>query len=194
MGTTAVRRVACTSGGAQPFGRPDRAGDQLHRVGRARTRADRQVPQGAGVVPPAAPAPVGWMGLGGRARRRTRTTRQQSSRPCGARASAAVRSRVGSPISGGCRTATAASSCPPGRGSDAQSTSWTIQAFVAAGAKAAGEALSATSRPQARGRQLPLLADVRQHAGLGDLPGAACAQPQAVPAPLASPAALGAAL
>jgi hypothetical protein len=54
----------------------------------------------------------------------------------------------------------------PGRGSDAQSTAWAIQAFVAARKPVPRGALP-TAGPAAARRQLPLLEALRDDAGLG---------------------------
>ena len=68
---------------------------------------------------------------------------------------------------------TAASRILSGRESDAQSTAWAIQAFVAAGAPVPKGAFAYLRQPAEGRRQLPLLAALRHDARLGDRAGAA---------------------
>ena len=70
-----------------------------------------------------------------------------------------------------------------GRASDAQSTAWAIQAFLAAGQKGAGRRDGVPGAAEAPGRQLPLLLRVRDDAGLGHGAGAHGARREAAADP-----------
>ena len=142
----------------------------------------------AGAPRRAAPAPAA--GRGSRRRRPTRTTRPRRSRRC-ARPACAARPidravaflRRHQNRDGGFELTL-------GRGSDAQSTAWAIQALLAAGASRA-RPRSATCAAPAPGRQLPLQRPLRLDAALGDRAGAARARPPTLSAPMtARPVAL----
>ena len=73
-----------------------------------------------------------------------------------------------------------------GRGSDAQSTAWAIQAFLAAGRAPGAAAFRYLARHAPSRRELPLHGALRDDAGLGHVAGASGARAEAVPASLTS--------
>ena len=171
---------------ARPSGRPDRPGDQLDRLGNPCLRAGGSAGQAARLVSPRTTSVDREGGVGLRGPHRTRTTRPRSSRR------SARRAYEGRPIARGIaflrrlQNADGGFELTAGRGSDAQSTAWAIQAFVAARVKPPTGAFRYLAGPTARGRQLSLLAQVRGNTGVGDGTGAACARAEVFPAPLAS--------
>ncbi len=74
----------------------------------------------------------------------------------------------------------------PGRGSDTQSTAWSIQALKAADRKPGRAAFRYLRRMQRPERQLPLQPPVRDDAGLGDVAGTRRARARAVSAEVTS--------
>ena len=126
-------------------------------------------------------------GRGTRAARRTRTTPPPRSRRC-ARPASGRRA----PITRGLaylrrlQRRDGGFALDAGRGSDAQSTAWAIQAFVAADRQPGPSGVPLPRAPAPARRQLPLLEALRRDAGLGHVAGAARARSQAVPASLVS--------
>ena len=129
-------------------------------------------------------APGRRLRVGGAASLRTTTTPSAAVEALAAAGVRVGRWRAGSRTSVHAATPTAATSSPPGGRSNAQSTAWAIQAFLAAGAKVPAGAFAFLARLTARRRKRPLLRAVRDDAALGLRAGAARARATSVPAPL----------
>ena len=172
--------------GSQPSGRPDRAGDQLDRLGNPRVRPGGEAVEGTRLVSPPAPAPVGRMGLdGGGCTGLERHGGCHPGAPHARRTRQADRARdrlSPSPT----ETPTAASSLRPGGVPTHSRRPGRSRRSSRARVKPPAGAFRYLAGLTAGGRQLSLLAQVRGDACVGDGTGAACARAEVVPAPLAS--------